>query len=81
MDFLSWRWIFFVNIPLGAFAAWALDRRFPEKVCAVSTDRCEGGVLLAVGASLIILGLLEGGMLWARASVPSLATLVGGTWL
>ena len=32
VDFLNWRWIFFVNIPLGALAAWWLIRRFNEKV-------------------------------------------------
>ena len=32
VDFLDWRWIFFVNVPLGAVAAWALIRRFHEQV-------------------------------------------------
>ena len=32
VDFLDWRWIFFVNIPLGCVAAWALLRKFHEKV-------------------------------------------------
>ncbi|HEY0475109.1 MAG TPA: MFS transporter, partial [Kribbella sp.] len=31
-DYVSWRWIFFVNIPLGLAAAWVLTRRFHEKV-------------------------------------------------
>ena len=30
-DYLSWRWIFFVNLPLGAAAAWMLWRRFDER--------------------------------------------------
>ena len=29
---VNWRWIFFVNIPLGAVAAWALLRKFHENV-------------------------------------------------
>ena len=32
VDFANWRWIFFVNIPLGAVAAWVLVRRFDETV-------------------------------------------------
>ena len=32
VDFLNWRWIFFVNVPLGLVAAWALFRKFDEKV-------------------------------------------------
>ena len=31
-QYLSWRWIFFVNLPLGAVAAWMLLRHFSEKV-------------------------------------------------
>ena len=30
-DYLSWRWIFLVNLPLGAMAAWMLWRRFDEQ--------------------------------------------------
>src|SRR4051812_25346009 len=31
-EYVSWRWIFFINIPLGAVAAWMLWRNFKEKV-------------------------------------------------
>ena len=66
VDFLDWRWIFFVNIPLGALAAWWLFRRFDENVVRKQHRIDVGGaVLLGVGSSLIILGLLEGGILWA----------------
>ena len=40
-----------------------------------------GAGLLVVGTSLLILGLLEGGVLWPWASVPSLLTLGGGVLL
>ena len=42
-DFLSWRWIFFVNVPLGGLAAVMLMRGFPEKVDQVQAqDRLRG---------------------------------------
>src|SRR6185436_13166568 len=82
VDFLNWRWIFFVNIPLGALAAWWLIRRFNEKV-ARRQHRIDvaGAALLGVGSSLIILGLLEGGILWQWSSVPSIAILSVGVLL
>ena len=72
-QYLSWRWIFFVNIPLGAVAAWMLLRHFSEKVTRRS-HRLDytGAGLLTVGCSLVILGLLEGGVSWAWGSAQSL---------
>jgi EmrB/QacA subfamily drug resistance transporter len=75
-DYLSWRWIFFVNIPLGLVAMVMLNRRFTEDVTR-SAHRLDvtGAVLLTVGCSLLILGLLEGGVAWAWGSPTSWAVL------
>jgi EmrB/QacA subfamily drug resistance transporter len=82
VDYLDWRWIFFVNIPLGALAAWSLFRKFSEQVVRRQHRIDVGGaVLLSVGSSLIILGLLEGGLLWPWASLPSIAILAIGATL
>jgi EmrB/QacA subfamily drug resistance transporter len=79
VDFLDWRFIFFVNVPLGAVAAWVLARRFQEDVTRrLHRIDYAGAVLLAVGTSLLVLGLLEGGVLWAWSSVPSVAVLAVG---
>ena len=59
-EYVSWRWIFFINLPLGLLALVALRRRFSEQV-----ERREhridylGATLLAAGSSLLILGLLQ----------------------
>ena len=82
-QYLSWRWIFFVNLPLGAVAAWMLFRKFDERVTRRS-HRIDyaGAVLLTGGCSLVILGLLEGGVAWAWGSVPGLSVFViGGAML
>ena len=78
-QYLSWRWIFFVNQPLGAVAAWMLARRFKENVTR-RTHRIDhlGAVLLTGGCSLVILGLLEGGVSWGWASVTSYLVFVAG---
>src|SRR4051812_37918884 len=56
-DYLSWRWIFFVNLPIGALAAWMLVRRFDERV-ERRTHRIDylGAGLLATGGTLLLLG-------------------------
>jgi EmrB/QacA subfamily drug resistance transporter len=77
-DYLSWRWIFFVNIPIGIAAASALWRRFHEQVNP-ARHRIDylGTVLLASGGTLLLLGLLEGGVMWAWDSPISVAILAG----
>ena len=73
-DYLSWRWIFFVNLPIGAAALWMFVRRFEERV-ARAPHRIDvlGSLLLSGGGVLLLLGLLEGGVRWAWASPISIA--------
>jgi EmrB/QacA subfamily drug resistance transporter len=72
-EYLSWRWIFFINLPLGALAAWMFARNFSEQVVR-RRHRIDyaGTVLLTTGCSLVIFGLLEGGVRWAWGSTTSL---------
>jgi EmrB/QacA subfamily drug resistance transporter len=74
-DYLSWRWIFFVNLPIGAAAAWMLVRRFHEHRIEPSRHRLDvlGASLLSVGGVCLLLALLEGGVRWAWTSPTSLA--------
>ncbi len=74
-EYLSWRWIFFVNLPVGAAAAYMLLRHFSEEVVR-RKHRLDllGAGLLTGGCSLLILGLLEGGVAWAWGSGASVMT-------
>ena len=77
-EYLSWRWIFFINLPLGALAAWMLARAFRESVERHPHQMdVLGAVLLTTGFSLLILGLLEGGVAWDWTSPVSLAVFAG----
>ncbi len=73
-DYLSWRWIFLVNLPIGLAAAWTLWRRFDERV-ERTRHRIDvaGALLLASGGTLLLLALLEGGVRWGWGSPQSLA--------
>jgi EmrB/QacA subfamily drug resistance transporter len=78
-EWLSWRWIFFINIPLCAIAAAMILRGFHER-----HDRghpvidYRGTALLTFGLTLVILGVLEGGQAWAWDSPVSIAILSVG---
>ncbi len=78
-DYASWRWIFFINIPLGALAIWLLLRGFKEKVTRSehSIDYA-GAATLAAGCSLLMLALLEGGVAWAWMSTTSIVVFATG---
>jgi EmrB/QacA subfamily drug resistance transporter len=82
-QFLSWRWIFFVNVPLCILAAWMLIRTFQETI-ERRRHRIDyaGAALLTGGMTLLILAVLEGGQAWAWTSVWSVgAFAVGGLLL
>ncbi|WP_051749987.1 MDR family MFS transporter [Phycicoccus jejuensis] len=77
---LSWRWIFFVNLPLGAASGWMLWRRFsesPRPVTARPRIDWAGSLLLLVGTVALLVGLLEGGVLWSWGSPVSIGLFVG----
>ncbi|MGF6888756.1 EmrB/QacA subfamily drug resistance transporter [Nocardia sp. GAS34] len=78
-EYLSWRWIFFVNLPLAALAAWMLLRSFRE-TAPRTRHRIDypGAALLTLGVGAVILAVLEGGQAWAWSSPISVVLFVGG---
>jgi EmrB/QacA subfamily drug resistance transporter len=78
-EYVSWRWIFFINVPVAGAAMWMLVRRFHETVQRrPHTLDVAGTVLLTLGCSALILALLEGGLAWAWTSPTSLVLFVMG---
>jgi EmrB/QacA subfamily drug resistance transporter len=81
-EYLSWRWIFLVNLPIGAgaivllllFLHESVDRE-PHQIDFAGS----AAVLAAVGA--LIFGLLQGGTAWPWLSTPSLIVFGCGALL
>ncbi|HEY8911955.1 MFS transporter [Lacisediminihabitans sp.] len=78
-QYLTWRWIFFVNVPLCILAVWLLLKSFHEKI-EHRTHKVDylGATLLTVSLSLLILGVLEGGRAWTWNSPQSIGAFVAG---
>jgi EmrB/QacA subfamily drug resistance transporter len=81
-EYVSWRWIFFINIPLSLLAGAMIERRFHEKVTR-SRPKIDylGASVLTAGLTLLILGVLEGGQAWAWGSAQSVLILALGALL
>jgi EmrB/QacA subfamily drug resistance transporter len=82
-QYLSWRWIFYVNVPLCILAVWMLLRSFHEKI-EKRRHKIDylGASLLTASLTLIILAVLEGGQAWAWDAPQSIgAFAIGGVLL
>jgi EmrB/QacA subfamily drug resistance transporter len=77
-EHLSWRWIFYVNVPVG-LVAFIAARRFLPRGAGRSQGRFDpiGALLLGIGVAALTLGLSFGGE-WGWASPRLLGTLATG---
>lgn len=68
-EYVSWRWIFLVNLPIGVLALALIGRHLHERLHQ-RTPRIDvaGAALLFVALGLLIFGVLEGGQTWPWAS-------------
>jgi EmrB/QacA subfamily drug resistance transporter len=81
-EYVSWRWIFFGNIPMCLLAAGMVVRRFHEQITRRRPQiDYVGASLLTIGLTLVVLGVLEGGQAWAWDSLAGILVLGGGTAL
>jgi EmrB/QacA subfamily drug resistance transporter len=61
-DLASWRWIFFINLPVAAFAFLATPRLVSESRAAKrGRPDVLGAILVTLGLLLVVFGLLEKG--------------------
>ncbi|MEU6096451.1 MFS transporter [Streptomyces sp. NPDC047079] len=74
--YADWRWIFLVNLPIGALALWLIVRHLHEAQRAARTrPRVDWAGALAVFAcgGVLLTALVQGGVAWPWLSAPSLA--------
>ncbi|BDG62431.1 MDR family MFS transporter [Caldinitratiruptor microaerophilus] len=82
VDHFSWRWLFYINLPLGGLAIAMLltnlDERLGRRRAPVDYL---GSALLTAGTSAILLALLEGGVHYPWGSPFILGLLASGAAL
>lgn len=78
-DHLSWRWAFYVNVPIAIVVVFAAARTIPVVRSAVRPVIDYAGIaLIAVGASALILATSWGGNEYAWGSGVIIGLFVGG---
>ncbi|MEU6657736.1 MDR family MFS transporter [Streptomyces sp. NPDC046821] len=78
-DHLSWRWAFYVNVPIAIIVVIAAARTIPVVKSAVRPVIDYLGIaLVAVGASALILATSWGGNEYAWGSAPIIGLFAGG---
>jgi EmrB/QacA subfamily drug resistance transporter len=79
LDNASWRWIFFVNVPIGVIAVITAMRSLPQ-VGRTATDPLDyrGLILMAAGLPLITYGLAEVGTTGGFTSVKVIVPILAG---
>jgi EmrB/QacA subfamily drug resistance transporter len=82
LDNTTWRWIFFVNLPIGVIAVIAAWRVLPT-VARQKTENLDyvGFLLMAAGLPLITYGLAEVGQTGSFTALKVLGPLIGGLLL
>ncbi|MFC4498617.1 MULTISPECIES: MFS transporter [Streptomyces] len=79
--YADWRWIFLVNLPIGAAALWLIVRHLHETPRELtSRPRIDWAGALAVFAcgGVLLTALVQGGVAWPWLSAPSLALFAAG---
>jgi EmrB/QacA subfamily drug resistance transporter len=83
VDYASWRWIFWINLPIGALAlilCWRALRHLPQNYQRRAIDYL-GALLLMLGVTALLLVATWGGTQYPWLSAPILGLGAGGILL
>jgi EmrB/QacA subfamily drug resistance transporter len=82
VDYLSWRWVFYINIPIGVLALFVTAAQLPANLTKLHhVIDYLGTILLALAATALVLFTSLGGTTYAWGSPPSIALVVSGVVL
>src|SRR6266850_6224569 len=77
-DYVSWRWVFYINLPFGAIAMWLIGSGLHRGRSTERTPTIDvaGIALFAVGVSALLLALVQAGRVGAWGSLDVVGLLV-----
>ena len=82
VDYLSWRWVFYINLPIGVLALFVTAAQLPgNSNLAHHVIDYLGTILLALAATSLVLFTSLGGTTFAWGSAPSIVMAVAGVVL
>lgn len=79
--YISWRWVFFINLPVGLVAALLIGLYYRESRGERRPIDYLGSVTVTAGVILLLLALVQGGEAWAWDSWQSLGLFAGAAVL
>ena len=83
--YADWRWIFLVNLPVGAVALWLIVRHLHEPLRERTGPRPRidwaGALSIFCCGAVLLTALVQGGVAWGWLSPPSLALFGTGAVL
>jgi EmrB/QacA subfamily drug resistance transporter len=82
VDHTTWRWIFYVNVPIGALALVVIWMTMPQRAAHAERSIDWGGAaLLGASSTALLLGLVWGGRDYPWSSAHVVGALVAATVL
>ena len=77
-DYVSWRWVFYINVPFGLIAMWLIGSALPPGRPSERTPVVDyaGIGWFAVGVSALLLGLVEAGRVGAWTGLDVVGPLL-----
>ncbi|MFD7441048.1 MFS transporter [Streptomyces sp. NPDC059909] len=78
--YADWRWIFLINLPVGAVALWLIARHLTEPARERGPRArvdWPGALAVFVTGTLLLTALVQGGVAWPWLSAPSLGLFAG----